>query len=198
MVVRASHRITWAVLGTALSLFLTVSGSTTAASLTGTAASQPDARIRLQKSVSSWFGTTKYSESWTGENVYNTTAAGQTIRKEYYAESPGWERWVFGVSLENDGASSDQLRLQATGTAVLGWTVKYFVGTTNVTSAVVDGVFTTPLLAPGDEYLLKVKVTRQERFYTDPVRRLMSVSSVGNPNNVDAVKLVFKPLTCGC
>jgi hypothetical protein len=197
MVVR-THRMTWAILGTAVALLLTVPASTAAVSVTGTPASQPDGRIRLQKLVSSWNGTTRYSESWTGDDVYTTTAAGQALRERYYAESPGWDRWVLGVSIENDGASSDQMSVQATGTDVLGWTVKYFVGTANVTSAVLDGTFTTPLLAPGEEYLLKVKVTREERFFTDPVRRLISVTSDGNPNKVDAVKLVFKVFTCGC
>ena len=102
-------------------------------------------------------------------------------------------------SLENDGASSDRMRVQATGTAVYGWKVKYYVGTKNVTSAVVNGTFTTPSLASGEALLLKVKVTREELFDTDVLRRLMSVTSVSNPNKVDAVKLVLEAgHTCGC
>ena len=193
---RASRGKTWGLLSTALVLFLAVP-AIAAASGTGTAAFKPDARIRLQKTVSSYQGTFSYDEPWTGDNVYNTTASGQTIKEQYYAEAPGWVRWIFGVSLENDGASSDRMRVQATGTAMYGWKVKYYVGTNNVTSAVVNGTFTTPSLAPGEALLLKVKVTREE-VHSDALRRLMSATSVSNPNKVDAVKLVFEPFTCGC
>ena len=91
------------------------------------------------------------------------------------------------------------MRVQATGTDVYGWTVKYYVGSTNVTSAIVNGTITTPLLASGEEYLLKVKVTRHELFDTDPLRRLVSITSLTNANKVDAVKLVLEAgHTCGC
>ena len=194
----ASNGKAWGLLSAVLLVFLAVPG-VAAASDTGTAAFKPDARIRLQKTASEWFGPETYNDPWTGANVYNATGSGQTVKKQYYTEAPGWARWIFGVSLQNDGVSTDSMRVQGTGTAVYGWKVKYFVGTTNVTSAVVNGTFTTPSLAPGEDYLLKVKVTRDESSGTDPLRRLLSITSASNPNKLDAVKLVLEPgHTCGC
>lgn len=184
-------------LSAVLVVFLAVPGVATASD-TGTAAFKPDGRIRLQKTASEYFGTTQYDDPWTGDDVYNTTGQGQAFKQRYYTEAPGWDRWVLGLSLQNDGASSDSMRVQATGTSVRGWSVKYYVGATNVTSAVVNGTFATPSLAPGEEYLVKVKVTRHELFDTDPLRRLVSVTSTSSPTEVDAVKLVFRPGTCGC
>jgi hypothetical protein len=179
---------------------LTLPGGVAATSeAAGTASFRPDARVRLQKTVSEWFGTSSYDDPWTGDDVYNATASGQTIRARYYTEAYGWDRSIFGVSLQNDGSSSDALRVRATGTTVDGWTVKYFVGNTNVTSAVVNGTFTTASIAPGNDQLIKVKVTRHELFHTDALRQLISVESVSNPSKLDVVKLVFKPgVTCGC
>jgi hypothetical protein len=91
------------------------------------------------------------------------------------------------------------MRVQATGTALEGWTVKYFRGSTNITSAVVGGTFTTPLLGPGEEHLIKVKVTRDaDNFDTGNLRRLISLTSVGNSSKSDAVKLVMRHAVCGC
>jgi len=195
---RALDRTALALVSTGFVLFLAVPGLATATSDAGTAAIQPDARTRLQKTASQYFGTEAYNDPWTGDDVYNTSGIGQSIRTRYYTEAPGWDRWVFGVSIQNDGSNSDGMRVQATGTPVRGWTVKYFVGSTNVTTAVRNGTFTTSSIAPGEDYLLKVKFTRYELFDTDPVRQLIAVTSVTNPNRVDAVKLVFKPMTCGC
>lgn len=194
----AAQRRVLGVVSTVLILLLTVPGAVAATSQPGTASFRPDARIRLQKSVSEYFGSTTYNDPWTGDNVYNTTAVGQTIRTRYYTSAPGWDRWIFGVSLQNDGSASDRIRVRATGTTVRGWTVKYFVGTTNLTSSVLSGTFTTSAIAPGGDYVLKVKITRHELYDADTVRQVITATSQTNVNKVDTAKLVFKPLTCGC
>jgi hypothetical protein len=177
-------------------------GVTTSSALAGAAPAagrQPDGRIRLQKITYELFPTETYSRPWIGNNIYNTTADGQTARESWYDTTPGWQTWIFGVSVQNDGTSNDRIRLQATGTPLEGWTVKYFRGTTNITSAVVGGTFTTPLLGPGEEQVIKVKVTRDADYFdTGHLRRLISLTSVGNPNKSDAVKLVMRHVICGC
>ena len=77
--------------------------------------------------------------------------------------------------------------------------MKYFHGTTNITSAVVDGTFTTPSLAPGEHYLVKVKVRRDaDSFDANDIRRLVLLTSVGNPSRTDSVKVVLDQVVCGC
>lgn len=182
-----------------LAMLLGVTTSSALAGATPAAGRQPDGRIRLQKISYELFPTETYSRTWIGSNVYNAMANGQAAREAWYDTTPGWQRWIFGVSVQNDGTSSDRIRVQATGTALEGWTVKYFHGTTNITSAVVGGTFTTPLLGPGEEHLIKVKVTRDaDHFDMGNLRRLISLTSVGNSNKSDAVRLVMSHVTCGC
>ena len=177
-------------------------GVTTIPALAGTApaaARQPDGRVRLQKITYELFPTETYSRPWIGSNIYNTSARDQSARHGWFDTTPGWQTWIFGVSLQNDGTNSDHIRVQATGAALEGWTVKYFRGTRNITSAVVGGTFMTPLLGPGEEHLIKVKVTRDaDGFEADTLRRLISLTSAGNASKSDAVKLVMKQVTCGC
>ena len=58
--------------------------------------------------------------------------------------------------IENDG-STDRFRIGAAGSDD-NWTVKYFRGTTNITSAVEDGTYQTRSLGHGEKVMLKVKV----------------------------------------
>jgi hypothetical protein len=185
--------------GLVLAAVVAVPVSAAGAGTTGTAARQPDGQVRHQKTVYEQFGTEKYDEPWIGDDIYNTTASGQAAKVSYSDVTPGAVRWIFGVSVQNDGTTSDQVRVHATGRALYGWTVKYYDGSQNVTSAVVNGTFTTPTLAPGDSHLIKVKVARLgDDSDVDSLRRLISLTSVGNPNKVDAVKVAVKRFTCSC
>lgn len=158
------------------------------------AARRPDGRVRLQK-----YNSTVYSTAWKGNNIYNTTATGQKVTAPFFSTSPGSETWTFGISIQNDGSTSDRSKVQATGTARTGWTVRYFHGSTNITSAVVGGTFRTPLLAAGATYLIKAKVTRAaDGFYSGDVARLITLTSVGDGTKKDAVMLVMKHQSCGC
>ena len=180
----------------ALAAVLTVATSVAAAGGTAAAARQPDGRIRLQKIAYELFPTETYSRSWMGNNIYNTTGRNQAARGSWCCETPGWQQWTLGISVQNDGTNSDRIRVQATGTSLEGWVVKYYHGTTNITAAVVGGTFTTPLLTPGAEYAIKVKV-RIDGSY-DTLRRLISLTSVGDPGKSDAVKLVMRHVVCTC
>ena len=187
------------VLALVLAALVAAPVSAAGAGTTATAARQPDGRVRLQKIAYELFSAEKYNGPWIGDNIYNSTGSGQAANVAWFDTTPGWQRWIFAVSLQNDGTGSDRIRVSATGTALIGWTVKYYDGTSNVTAAVVNGTYTTPSLAPGATYSIKVKVTRNaEDFDFDTLRRLISLTSIGNPNKVDVVKVVLKPVTCGC
>ena len=189
-------------LGTVAALVAVLTAATTVAAAAGGTpadARQPDGRIRLQKIAYELFPTEKYSRSWIGNNIYNTTGQHQRARESWCCETPGWQQWTFGISVQNDGTNSDRIRVQATGTSLEGWVVKYYHGTTNITAAVVGGTFTTPLLTPGAEYSIKVKVRRDgDNYDTDNLRRLISLTSVGDPSKSDAVKLVMRHVVCTC
>lgn len=89
-----------------------------------------------------------------GGNVYNITGAGQT---QSLTLNNRQTRTVY-VDLQNDGAVNDRLLVKGTsGNA--RFAVKYLVGTTNVTSKVVAGTYTSPGLSPGAKLKLKVLVT---------------------------------------
>lgn len=197
MAIVKRYRLIPGVLGLLLAALVSVPVS--AGTAPAGAARQPDGRVRLQRIAYELFEAEKYDGPWIGNNIYNTTGEGQAAKVNWFDSTPGWQRWIFGVSVQNDGSSSDRIRIQATGTALDGWTVRYYDGSTNVTSAVVNGTFTTPSLSPGGSYVLKVKVTRDaESFDVETLRRLVSLTSVNNPNKVDAVRVVLKRDTCGC
>ena len=97
---------------------------------------RPDAQIRLASQT-----------AFVGNNVYNTTGAGQTRST---TSTPG-QRRTFVVRLQNDGDSADGFAVRGCS-AGTGFTVRYLAGTsgtTNITSAVVNGTHTVTGVAPG-------------------------------------------------
>jgi hypothetical protein len=88
-----------------------------------------------------------------GNNVYSTTAAGQS---KTISVARGHSGNLF-ASFQNDGLRSDHFTIVGTGTAT-GYTVTYFRGATNVTSQVKNGMYSTGTLAPGGTATLKIVV----------------------------------------
>jgi hypothetical protein len=71
--------------------------------------------------------------------------------------------------------------------------VKYFRGTTDITAAVVAGTYQTMSLAPAATYLIAAQVTVKSAAATgSSVTRLVTISSVGNSSQKDAVKFIGK------
>jgi len=138
---------------------------------------KPDGRIR------------KGSGTLIGNNVYNTTGTNQT---KSGSASKG-STISFGLSIQNDGSKADAFKVKATGTTVAGYTVRFFHGTTDITSAVVAGTFQTPSIARTTTYLVTAKVAIGKTAATgSSVSRLVTITSVGNSVKKDAVKLVGK------
>ena len=133
---------------------------------------QPDGRIRqgLGKTV--------------GNDIYNTTGANQAAA----GTADIGETITFDITIQGD-SGNDKLKLRATGLATSQYSVQYFRGTTDITTAVVDGRYTTPLLAQGVTFLIsaKVKVLKSATIGSSVVR-LVTITSVGDPTRKDAVK----------
>ena len=83
----------------------------------------------------------------------------------------------------------------ASGAAATGYTVTYFHGTTNITSAVVAGTFTTSSLGVGATYLItaKVKITSSAPTGSS-FTRLVTITSAHDGTKQDAVMFIGKRL----
>lgn len=138
---------------------------------------KPDGRIR------------KGSGTLVGNDVYNTTGLNQTRTG---STAPG-NTITYRISAQNDGDASDRIKLAASGSAVTGYTIRYFSGTTDITSAVNAGTFRTPLLAAGGAFGIEARVTVKSTAATgSSVSRLLTLRSVRDPAKVDVVKFVGK------
>ena len=135
---------------------------------------------------------------WKGVGVFNTTGLGQVAKADFQQNCCD-ETHTFSVSIRNDGNTSDRFKVHATGSGLTGWTVTYFRGTTNVTNAVRAGTFQTPLVAPGSQFLLKVRLSGKWQTETLAGSRLITVASSADPTKKDAVQLKLEQATwCYC
>jgi hypothetical protein len=162
--------------------------------LSSAAVRRPDGRIRL--GAVGYPGKTKpQSGSFIGDNVYNTTGAHQTATEAWYGGSIAGAYDSFDISIQNDGTRADRFKVRATGPVTTGWTIRYFHGTTNITSAVVAGTYQTTSLAPGATYLVTAKFTQRAG---GDITRLVTITSAADATRKDAVKVALKFAACGC
>jgi fibronectin-binding autotransporter adhesin len=155
-----------------------VSYMSTLARLSVTTASitrQPDALIAVG------------SGTFAGNNIYNTDAAGQSKSK---TGNVG-DKFVFKIKVQNDGTgANDRFTAHATGSTVAGYTIKYKKGTNNITTDVVNGTFTSGLIAPGNSITIKAIVTiGSGAAHGSSVTRLVTLTSVNDLGAQDVVKL---------
>ena len=168
---------------------------------------RPDGQIAIAcEYVPDWYG--PCNPDWTGDNVYNKTGKNQKLSYTDYLQyggEPDPRVIVFRILIENDSAFADRFSVDADGVTI-GYVVKFFRKSTNVTSAVEAGTYTTGLIAPGASVVLKAKVVMpcpshddcgRDRAY-DIAERLVTIRSVGDPATRDAVKFVRKPWVCTC
>jgi hypothetical protein len=136
---------------------------------------QPDGRIR--RGSGTYVGNDIYNDDGTGQARTGSATPGSTIK--------------FGISVQNDGNVSQNLTVHATGTTQAGYRVRYFHGTTEITTAVVAGSFETPVLAAGGAYLVtaKVKVLANAAVGSSVIR-LVTLTSESEPAKTDTVKFV--------
>ncbi|HUR15709.1 MAG TPA: hypothetical protein VMZ33_00360 [Candidatus Limnocylindrales bacterium] len=113
----------------------------------------------------------------TGNNVHNSTGADQTRSARV---RPG-SAFTFNVLLQNDGIKPDTLRLSAEDVASPGFTVTYRQGTTDITAAVLAGTYESPLIGPGDAFLVRAKVSvAGDAPAASGITRLVTATSVND------------------
>lgn len=88
-----------------------------------------------------------------GNDVYNATGSGQT---DTLSVAHG-HRGTFYIDTQNDGLGSAAFIVRALGSAK-GYTVRFYKGTKNVTTKVLNGTYQTASLAPGANLTLKMVV----------------------------------------
>lgn len=88
-----------------------------------------------------------------GDNVYNTTGAGQKVE----VRASGGETVEFRLRIQNDGGTIDTFKLKGND-AETGFSVTYLVDGNNVTDAVIAGTRRVRDMAPGDWVNMSVKI----------------------------------------
>ena len=103
---------------------------------------RPDALIRLGA-----------SGSFVGNNIYNDTGTGQTVSTTV---GRGGSR-TFTVRFANDGTTAGAFRVVG-APSNSQFKISYFAAETDITGAVVNGIYTTGTLAPGARTSITVVV----------------------------------------
>jgi hypothetical protein len=138
---------------------------------------QPDAEIKLGA-----------DSRFLGVDLWNTTATGQT-RSTSAART---HSRTFGLRFRNDGLLAGRISAKGCHSSS-GFKVRYFKGSTDVTSAVVDGSYKTPTLRnhAASSLTLKIAVGPAASIgATKPCA--VRATSVAAPAHADVVKAQVK------
>ena len=124
-----------------------------------------------------------------GDDIYNTTAVGQTIR----LNGRGGEKMVFFFCVMNDGNADEEFSFKGTRKN-RKFKISYRkVGGGNITAQVFNGNYVDYLQNPGDGIYVKA-VARPTRKYRD---KRVSITIKGrvrsnyDPSKIDCAKAVF-------
>ncbi|MGH2731254.1 MAG: InlB B-repeat-containing protein [Actinomycetota bacterium] len=135
---------------------------------------QPDLHVALKGKTS------------VGDDVYNSTGAKQskaaTVKRGKSA--------TFEISLENDSSTTQDIRLKGPGSSN-GFTVTYFSGNTDVTSAMVNGLITVDNVPPNASLSPPIKVVVKAKSAKSGHKKAVKVVATSG-SKVDAVKATVK------
>jgi CSLREA domain-containing protein len=119
-----------------------------------------------------------------GNDTYNSTGAGQTRSQNRRAG----QKATFFVRLQNDGDEADGLRVRGPASSG-GFTVRYLVGSTNVTNAVTHAGHVFGGVVPGGTKLVRVEVTATAASRRNATKTLaVRATSLADPTRQDVVK----------
>jgi len=140
---------------------------------------QPDGRIRKNAGLP------------IGNDIYNDSGDGQKL----VANSRPGSRPLFRISIQNDGLVADRFHVGANQGNSPGYRIRYYRGTTEITDAVVAGTYETSKLQPGAALTIEAWVrVKPGAAAGSTVKRLVTITSAGDPSQVDAVKFVVNRL----
>jgi N-acetylneuraminic acid mutarotase len=123
-----------------------------------------------------------------GDDVYNLTGLSQSTA----ATAARGVSKTFQIRVANDGSTPDSFTVRGSPAGSSAFIVTYLKGATgnvNVTSAVVAGTYTTPVLAPGATAVLRLRVQVKAGAAAKAVQATsISVASTTRPTSKDVVK----------
>jgi hypothetical protein len=122
---------------------------------------------------------------YTGNAVYSATAAGETRTRTVRPRHSG----TFYVRIQNDGLVAASFTIKGTGGA-RGITVRYYRGTTGITSAVKAGTYSTGAIAARASITIRVVVSVASSSASSSSFLVKATSVAGTP--ADAVKATVK------
>jgi len=139
-----------------------------------TASYQPDGRIR--KGTGALVGNDLYNSDATNQSIDAVKRRGRTV--------------TFTLSLQDDGNAAGKYDITTTGPATAGFSIKYFRGTTDITSRVNAGTYDTGVILPGGTWdiTVTVKVLKSAAMGSS-ISRLVTFASAANGYQYDAVQL---------
>ena len=140
---------------------------------------QPDGWIR------------KLHRSWVGKDVYNSDGTNQ---QRTASAVPG-STVTFRIALQNDSSEAIALRAVQFGSTAIGYDIHYFQGTKDITAALVQGFFQTPVIQPGDWVTLRAEIAVSASAATNSsVSRLIQIVPVQyfSDSQLDSVKFTVK------
>lgn len=123
--------------------------------------------------------------TYAGDGIYNTTGTGQTKS----LKAAVGQTVSFKIMVQNDGSDTDTYTVSGPGSGK-GYTVTYFLGTTDITSKVTAGTYKVSL-APTTSKIFTLKVKVGSSAATSRAMRVKATSG-HDPTQLDAVKAVVK------
>jgi len=138
---------------------------------------QPDALIKRSYR--------KYSATYVGDGIYNTTAQDQRVTGKAGAGNSA----TFDVEIQNDGSRGDSITLVGCSRSP-GFVVKYFTSTgSNITASVTAGTQSTGSLYSGEAYRFTLRI-RAKLIAVSGAEKACRVTatSVGDGTKRDVVK----------
>jgi hypothetical protein len=118
----------------------------------------------------------KGSSAFVGNDIYNNDASGQSVSAKVAA---GYAIEMT-ISIQNEGNYWEKFSVSPSGAAATGYSIKYFRGTHDITSAIVAGTYRTRYVTPGKAFAIKARV------------KVLSTAAIGS--SVSRL-LAFQPIT---
>jgi hypothetical protein len=158
---------------------LTMDASHTATAIFTSIVHKPDELIGTSTNVS----------KMVGGNIYNATGTGQSKGGKGHLGA----KKTFYVLVQNDGNATDTFVIVGSKNAK-GFSVKYFVGTTDVTKQVTAGTYEFQNLAPGASQTMKIVVKVKSTATVGAVQKLTVKATAKTTAILDVVKAKVKAI----
>lgn len=96
---------------------------------------------------------------------------------------------VFWITVQNDDNAADTIMVTGGGTQSTKWRIRYYAGGVNITGRVGGEGYRTPILAPGEEVVIKLTVKPRAAVKVGATKTTaVLLTSLSDPTGLDRVK----------